>query len=814
MRTISLIATLAASTCIVATAHAQQTSFNVRGGSLKSAIDAYARQSRRPVVYKADDLRNARSSGYSGIASPSDALDAILANSGFLAKQGASGSVAIVRVGNGARADDDRPSSMQDIVVTAQKREERLKDVPVPVTAVTGNALLDKNQTKAEDFFSSIPGVNLQTTRNRSNLAIRGITTGPVTGNPIVGYTIDDIPYGSSTGQGGLFGGAPDIDPSELARIEVLRGPQGTLYGASSMGGLVKYVTIDPSTDRVSGAVAAGLSTINHAGDVGYNVRASVNIPVSDTLAFRVGGFSRQDPGYIDNVVTGKQDVNKIRVSGVRGSVLWRPSDAFSAKLGALYQDRKAFGSANVDVRLGSRYLQSDLFGAGNGYSKNQLYSAVLEGQIGVAKITSLTAYSMSKSFDFADFSAAPLTGVWPGIYPDAGVTNWGTTLPLPFDVKKFSQEARVAVPFGEAIDVIVGAFYTHESVAYDIDTGAVDADTGTVIGNPIIWRDRFKFKEYAGFANVTVRLSKSFDVQGGLRYSENRQRMHHREMGVFTPGGFLEAVYKSSGHALTYQITPRFKVSPDHMIYGRFATGYRPGGPNATCDISIGIPCQYKADETVNYEIGAKGDFFARAFSYDLSIFTIDWKDIQVTQVSPGGTFTYNANANRARSRGVELSLEARPEKGLTLAVWGSYTDAELRESFSQTVAVYGAKGDRLPFSSRYSGRASANYESSLGGDLTGSIGGSATYVGLRRGEFVATLAQAPLRQNYPSYVQVDLNAGVKYQDWKLNMFVQNATNKKALIGGGFNNQYNFNPNWFNYIQPRTIGFTLERKF
>jgi len=812
MKTISLVAALAASTCIVVPAQAQQMSFNIPDGGLKSALDAYARQSQRPVVYKADDVRGARSPGYHGSASPDAALDAVLAGSGFSARQGAAGSVAIVRAGNDAVSDADASALVPDIIVTAQKREERLKDVPVPVTAVTGNSLLDKNQTKAEDFFSTIPGVNLQTTRNRSNLAIRGITTGPVTGNPIVGYTIDDIPYGSSTGQGGLFGGAPDIDPSELARIEVLRGPQGTLYGASSMGGLVKYVTIDPSMDQVSGTVAAGLNTIRRAGDIGYNLRASLNVPVTETLAFRVGGFTRQDPGYIDNVVTGKQDVNRIRVSGGRVSALWRPSDAFSAKLSALYQDRNAFGSANVDARLGSRYLQSDQFGAGDGYTRNQLYSAVLQGKLGAIEITSLTAYSISKSFDFADFSAAPLTASWPSVYPDAGVTKWATTLPLPFDVKKFSQEVRMAAPLGENIDLILGGFYTREAVKYVVETGAADATDGRVIGVPILWRDSFTFREYAGFANVAVRLSDQFDVQGGLRYSENRQNLHHREWGIFSPGGFLESFAKSSGHALTYHVTPRFKISRDHMLYARIATGYRPGGPNTACGLDI--PCQYKSDETVNYEIGAKGDLFERTLSYDVSVFTIDWKDIQVTQVAPGGTFTYNANANRARSRGVELSFEARPEKGLTLAIWGAYIDAQLREAFSKEVSVYGAKGDRLPFSSRYSGRASVNYETSLGQELTGSVGASAAYVGMRKGEFVATAAEAPLRQTYPSYVQVDLNAGLKYQDWKLNMFVQNATNKRGLIGGGYNNQYNFNPNWFNYIQPRTIGMSIERKF
>ncbi|MEP7244765.1 MAG: TonB-dependent receptor plug domain-containing protein, partial [Gammaproteobacteria bacterium] len=252
---------------------------------------------------------------------------------------------------------------LEEVVVTAQKRLERLQDVPVPVTAVTAASLVEQNQTRAQDFFSSVPGVNLQFQNNRSQLAIRGITTGPVTGNPVVGYTIDDVPYGSSAGIAGLFGSAPDLDPAELERIEVLRGPQGTLYGAASIGGLVKYVTIDPSRDKVSGAVAVGTNTIHGPGNnVGYNVRGGINLPLGETFAVRASAFTREDPGYIDNVLTGKEGVNKVDVSGARVSALWRPSDALSVKLSALYQDRKVFGSSNIDSRLGSLDSQNDPF--------------------------------------------------------------------------------------------------------------------------------------------------------------------------------------------------------------------------------------------------------------------------------------------------------------------------------------------------------------------------------------------------------------------------------------------------------------------
>jgi outer membrane receptor protein involved in Fe transport len=160
-------------------------------------------------------------------------------------------------------------------------------------------------------------------------LSIRGIMSGLYT-NPTVGITVDDVPYGSSTFLGGGGGTVmPDIDPADLARIEVLRGPQGTLYGASSMGGLLKFVTVDPSTDGVSGRIEGGINSVYNGAELGYGARGSVNVPLGDVLAVRVSAFSRQDPGYVDNVQSGQRGVNKTDVDGGRLSALWRPSDLF-----------------------------------------------------------------------------------------------------------------------------------------------------------------------------------------------------------------------------------------------------------------------------------------------------------------------------------------------------------------------------------------------------------------------------------------------------------------------------------------------------
>ncbi|MDF8333734.1 TonB-dependent receptor [Novosphingobium cyanobacteriorum] len=730
-----------------------------------------------------------------------------------------------------AQSADDGGVVSNEIIVTAQKREERLLDVPVPVTAVGSAALLAQNQTKAQDFFASVPGVNLQFQNNRAQLSIRGISTGPVSGNPVVGYTIDDAPFGASTGQGGLFGSAPDLDPSDLSRVEVLRGPQGTLYGASSMGGLVKYVTVDPDLKQFSGSVGAGANLIHKGSDPGYSVRGALNVPVSETLAVRASAFVRREAGYIDNVRTGVKDANSTDVWGGRLSALWKPSDSFSLKLSGLYQVRDINGSSNVDVTTGSLYKQTDQIGSGRSRSETQMYTAEIKAELGAVDLTSITAYSRARNFDFLDFTASPLVEfapIFPILFP--GIDPIGDIFRQGYNVNKVSHETRLSGSIGSSVDWIVGGFYTNEDANYDLDNYAIDPATGATLGVPIndgtgpqrgtiiVWRDTIKFKEYAGFGNLTVRLSDQFDVQLGGRYSHNDQDMFHHEWFQFDPYPALpvEGINRprASGSAFTYQISPRFKPTPDHMIYARIASGYRPGGTNAVCGplaLPSAVPCQFKPDKTVNYELGAKGELAGGRLTYDVSLFNITWKDIQIVQVLD--VFTYNGNAGKARSRGVELSLEARPVDGLSLKAWWSYVDATLREEFVDA-NFFAQKGDRLPFSSRHSGRFSIDYGADIAQDTEFSVGAAATYVGDRKGEFVPFEGVAPLRASYPGYVQFDLNASLKLKDWTLSAYVQNLTNKRGVIGGGFWNQTSYNANWFNYSQPRTIGVNAEVRF
>src|SRR5882762_9130997 len=253
--------------------------------------------------------------------------------------------------GERARRADEDSSKIPEIIVTAQKRSERIQDVPVPVTSIDANQLVENNQVRFEDYYTSVPGLSFAPNNQNNYLAIRGIATGGFS-NPTVGIVIDEVPFGASTALGGGQV-VPDLDPGDLARVEVLRGPQGTLYGASSMGGLLKFVTVDPSTDALSGRVQVGFSDVHNGAQLGYNVRASVNVPINDTLAITASGFTRQDPGYIDNPVYHLDGVNETRVIGGRLAALWQPADVVSVKLSALYQDSRLYGAPQISVLPG-----------------------------------------------------------------------------------------------------------------------------------------------------------------------------------------------------------------------------------------------------------------------------------------------------------------------------------------------------------------------------------------------------------------------------------------------------------------------------
>jgi iron complex outermembrane recepter protein len=702
-------------------------------------------------------------------------------------------------------------AQLEEVIVTAQKRAESIQTVPVPVSVINAQVLVDNNLLRLQDYTSTMPGLALTPNDDGGSiLTIRGVSAGPGP-TSTVGVLIDDVPFGPSTTLGG-GGTLPDFDPSDLVRIEELRGPQGTLYGASSLGGLLKFVTVDPSTDGVSGRLQATVNSVYNGDGPGYGARGAVNLPLSDTLAVRLTAFARRDAGYIDDPVQHINGINWSNADGGRFSALWRPSDTVSLKVSSLLQNTTIHGYNEVGGEPGLGDLQQHTL-PGTGYLQinTQADSATLTAKLGSATLTAISGYNVDRFV--SSFDLSPQTG---GLSQQVfGVS--GTSLVSYNQTDKFTQEIRLSLPLGSRLEWLLGAFYTHERspfIQYDF---AANYSTGAPVGLDIIEDWGVTFAEYAAFTDLTYQVTDRFDVQFGGRESANKQTYWEVDTGPFVPyfyGSnvqspitFPESVIKAN--SFTYLVTPRFKFSGDLMAYARLASGYRPGGPNA--EAFPGTPPSYAPDKTQNYEIGVKGDVLGRALTFDASIYDIEWQNIQLLFTNPVNGNVYFANGSRARSQGLELSLESRPIEGLRVAGWVAFNDAKLTEPFPSTAIVYGVSGERLPYGSRFSSYLSLDDEFYLTGRVQAFFGAGLSYVGEREGQFTLAPPSPPPRQFYPAYAKGDLHGGLKFDAWSANLFINNFTDRRGLLTGGIGT---YNPSTFAVIQPRTVGLTLTRTF
>lgn len=692
------------------------------------------------------------------------------------------------------QSEEGKREALTEVVVTAQKREERLQDVPVPITVIDASTLVENNLFRIDDYFSTVPGLSVATTGNGfEQLAIRGITTGGNT-NPTVGVVIDDVAVNGSSALTDNASYIPDIDPSDLARVEVLRGPQGTLYGANSLGGLIKYVTADPSPESISGRIQANVNHIENGDGEGYGGRGYINVPITDTLAIRASGYWRKDAGYVDDASLGASGVNQTDAFGGRFSALWKPSEFFSVKVNALTQETLSHGTSDTEPALG--VLQQVMIRNTGGWeSQIHFYDATIKASFAGIDLTSVTGYAANADSQLVDYSQF-------GIANNLLFSNVSET-------QKVTQELRLNASVGKYFDWLVGAFFTHEhsptnQVLYseNLGTGAPIPDSGLVDFNfPIA------VSEYAGFADVTAHITDRLDLQVGGRESVIRQVFRETDTGPGTelfdglPSPVIYPSLTTRANTGTYLVSPSFKFSSDLMVYARIATGYRPGGPNPAPEL-LHAPSTFLADSTTNYEIGAKGSLFDHLLTFDNSVYYIDWKDIQIDVYTPEGQ-AYFTNAGGAKSEGVELAQTITPMRGFSISAWEVWDEAIITHALPQGGPP---AGEELPYSSRWSANLSINQEFPMG-RMTAYIKPWVSYVGPRWSSFTSTDSDRIL---LPSYTSLNAIAGVRVDKWNVDLLIKNISDQRGVMNSGNYGSLRL----LDYIQPRTVGITFTYAF
>lgn len=703
-----------------------------------------------------------------------------------------------------------------EIIVTAQKRDERLIDVPASVSALRSEALINRGALRFEDYKAFIPGVSTITQAPGYNqINIRGINTGSNQLSSTVGTYFNESPTNSSTSAAIGNRLTPDPDLLDVARIEVLRGPQGTLYGANALGGVIKYVLVQPALDAMQGQAQAGISSVEHGG-IGYVARAAIGAPIiNDVLGFRASAFYTRDPGFVDNVATGRKDVDRSTNWGGRLALLWKPSDSFSVDVSSLYQKRDTEGfpqetvSATTSRPTEGRYKQ---FIPTDNFIKTeyQLHALTMNGDLGFAKLTSVTSYGRQKVDLVFDDSANLGTLLGTIGIPDVPYVS----LPVMNDVRKFTQEVRLSSPAHSRIEYIVGAYYTHErSTSFNGGTGILaDGTPAPAPTNPLQAVDlRNRYEEGALFANTTARLTNRFSIQLGGRWSRNWQKSTEPLEGLlFGPLAGTVIKQRSKESAWTFAVSPQYRISDDWNVYARVAKGFRPGGANLVLPGGGGNPT-YSSDTLINYEVGTKLSALDRHLNLSLAAFWIDWRDIQTTAKDAMG-FNYLLNGGKARSKGIEAEANWHAG-GLTLGANLTYDHAKLKDAIP---AVGALAGDRLPYTPSWAGAATADYEFATDGALVPSIGASVRHTGAQQAFYSQATPTNPADVKLPAYTFVDLRAGLRYDRWRLSVFVQNVADKRAVLSldTQFVNPLTGDGARAAIARPRTIGATLDAKF
>ncbi len=706
-----------------------------------------------------------------------------------------------------AKAADAAGAGMvQEVVVTADKREQNLRDVPQSVTALSGDTLELVRANTFEDYITRVPGMALISSQpGSSRLVLRGINAGGVSAT--IGTYVDETPYGSVTGLSNGAVLAPDLDTFDMQRVEVLRGPQGTLYGASSLGGLLKFVTNAPDPSRYSGRIEVdGENT--ESGSTGGSLKGLVNAPLGDEAAVRVSGYYSSQPGFVDDPLRHVRNVNGAVYSGLRLGFLYRPTDKFTLRFAASGQDISSKGSATEDVnRITLQPLYGDLtqsrtFSAPNKVAY-RIFSLTGDYDFGFANLVSATSYATLRQNTNGDATAQlgpTLTAIF-GQPLGAGVLQ-------DLKQKKFTQEIRLASS-AQKFEWLVGAFYTHEENDLHQNLSGLSLQNAPQVapgfGGLQTVALPSDYEEYAVFANTDYHFTDRFDVSVGGRYSHNDQSETQTNGGPL--GGGTVVSGSSSEGVFTFAVAPKYKLSDDATLYARIAKGYRPGGPNALSPLApAAVPRTFASDSIIDYEAGIKADLFDRSVSVDVTAFYISWSDIQL--LANVNNFGVNTNGGGAESKGVEGSVTYVPLVGLTLSANGAFTQANLTED---TPALLGGKdGDRLPFSAPFSGSLNADYSRVLVNDARAFVGASVRFTGRRRSDFNATFGQTSV----PSFTTVDLRAGFDWKAYRVEAYMKNVGDERGFLSlGGIGSTPN-GALQAGLIRPRTIGLALTASY
>jgi len=729
----------------------------------------------------------------------------------------------------------DTGTAVEEVIVTANRREESVQKVPLAITAVSGEAIIEQGIGDYEGLVRTVPGIIATGASNFNKMTIRGIetsqTTSSIGAQRSASVYMDDLPLTTFSVV------TPDITPYDIARVEVLRGPQGTLFGSGSLAGAIRYLTNKPDTSGYHGAIdlEGGLSE-----ESSYRRRANgmVNIPlIQDQLALRIVATYKDDDGYIDNIGTGVENANTQKDTGFRAALRWEPTEDLDITLTGSRNKNRSGDTSLYDPALGSRISSEDAPFAVSVDLKT--LNLAVNYDLGWAQLQSSTTLA-----EAPDSWNLELFAIIPGI--PLHLREVVTT-------RSFVQELRLVSDTSGDLDWVAGAYFlTQDSDQQDVlylstpfvnffnITGLpTNLAPGSAYSNDLETKENF---ELAAFGEVNYQLTDTVKLTAGVRVTDSaftatitgKGAAAANIFGALFGGGNVNLVLTPATRAVfetghVTKATPKFSISwqpdSDKTFYATASEGFRRAQPNGVVGLNGGvslidptdpaiIPTSAAGDTLWNYELGAKTFWFDRRLRANLAAYYIDWKDMQIPLVRSSDQAPYVGNIGKARSIGLEGELEGRPTENLTLGLNFTIQEAKVTELTALQALISGAEKGSPLASPKFKAGLFAKYEWTLGeaGDLYARI--DAQHLGSYPNAFPNTPGVGTPNATYatiPSYEKVDVSLGWSRDSLGATLYVDNLLDNDTPI---YINPANFSFNRYATLRPRTVGLRLSWQY
>lgn len=728
-----------------------------------------------------------------------------------------------------AAASDD--AAQEEIVVTATRREERLQDVPLSITAFSQEELTAQGIVGYEGLATATPGVVLnRASANFNNFTARGVATNGYGANlqSTVAVYIDELPIST-------IGNTTVLDPNlfDVERVEFLRGPQGTLFGSGSLAGALRILTRSPDLNDFD---AAALVDLGMVGDDSLRQRYNgmVNLPlVEDRLALRLVGFLRDEEGYIDNLGTGIENSNALEAWGGRAILLWAPTERLSVRLLASRELSEPQDSSITSPALGEDVRVSDRPDLFQGDLNS--YNATIEYQFDGASLTSSSTLSTFDQKFYVD-----LAGTFAGFVAFAlDADGYQDT---------FVEEMRLVSDPGGDWDWVIGGFYLdrRHDVDYNYRSSPAFLAAAGITGLPDEYYQRFGSHfishELAAFGELTYRFTDDLWVTGGGRYA-TVDAQAFTEAGGYSSnylGNALAWRFDGIPNAVTlfpivpavgvkveeagpsYRLSLSYRPMSSVTTYATVATGFRTPVVNARAGsvsvvdpTDIVIPSGADSDQLINYELGVKGRWFDGRLNANVALYYIDWSDIQVQANRVSDSIQFATNIGGAISQGIELEVQAMPVDGLTIGFNGSINEAEVTSLTPAEAAISGAVlGARLA-GPEFQGSVYVNYNFFITPQAEANFSLIAQHVG----SFPSSFPNVPGQPGVPSatfdytdsYTLVNSVFAVAFDHFTVGAYVENMFDERAVT---YVHPEAFTASRYSVTRPRTIGVRLGYDF